>query len=85
MDIFGFLHGDNYQGKLTSEITTLGWVWPVVCFVQSNCRILRSLISLEGISGYLFLFHHGKVTTETTSSERVWAVVALVQSDCRIL
>ena len=25
-----FLHGDNYQGKVTSETTTLGWVWPGV-------------------------------------------------------
>ena len=26
-----FLHGDNYQGKVTSQTTTLGWIWPGVC------------------------------------------------------
>ena len=35
-----FLHGDNHQWKVTSETTTLVWVWPVVPFVQSDSRIL---------------------------------------------
>ena len=35
-----FLPGDNYQGKIASETNTLDWVWQVVIFIQSDCRIL---------------------------------------------
>ena len=37
-EIFDSLHGDNYQGKITSEIT-FAWVWLAVFLIQSDCRI----------------------------------------------
>ena len=34
------LHGNNSQGKVVYETTTIGWVRPFVTLIQSNCRIL---------------------------------------------
>ena len=36
IDTFDFMHGDNNQGKIGSEITTFGLVWPVVPLIQSD-------------------------------------------------
>ena len=50
-----FLHGVIHQGKVASATTTFVWVWPVVPFIQSDCRIL------EGINCYLrFLYGDGR-------------------------
>ena len=40
-DVLVFLHGVIHQGKVASATTTFVWVWPVVPFIQSDCRILR--------------------------------------------
>ena len=34
-----FLQGNNHQWKVASETTTFDWVWQIVPFVQSDCRI----------------------------------------------
>ena len=47
------MHGNNYQGKVSSKITTLVWVWPGVPLVQSVSRILWP--SMDGITWYLSL------------------------------
>ena len=51
-----FLHGVSHEGKVTSQIINCGWVWPFVPHIQSDCRILRSSISLERIKLYLLVF-----------------------------
>ena len=45
-DIWDFLHGDSHQEKLASEITTFGWVSPVVLLTQWDYRIYSSSICL---------------------------------------
>ena len=36
INIFDFLHADEQQGKIGSEITTFARVWPVAPLVQSD-------------------------------------------------
>ena len=60
-----FLHGDSHKGKVESDTTFFGWVWPVATFIQANCGITWSSISLESINfhlsfSYMELFVKGK-------------------------
>ena len=57
--------------------------------VQSNCRILRLLISLDKLNGYLSFLLHGvnhqmKVSSEANTFGWLWPVVPVVQLDYRI-
>ena len=85
---FDFFHGDNHQGKVWSETTTFGWVQPVVLLVQSDCRILWSSMSLEGIIWYLCFLcgdnHQGKAGSETTAFGWVWPGVPFIELGCSI-
>ena len=40
IDLLHFLHGGDYQEKVASDATIFGWVWSVVPFILSDCRIL---------------------------------------------
>ena len=51
------LHRDNHKGKVESETTFFGWVWPVVPFIQGNFRIIWSSISLVRINWYFSFFY----------------------------
>ena len=51
INVFDFLYRDNHQGKIIS----IGCVIPSVPLVQSDYRILRSTISLEGVKWCLCL------------------------------
>ena len=51
-DISDFFQGDNHQEKGVSETATFGWVCQGVLLIQSDCRILWSLIFFEGIIWY---------------------------------
>ena len=51
-DILDFFQGDNHQEKGVSETATFGWVCQGVLLIQSDCRILWSLIFFEGIIWY---------------------------------
>ena len=39
-NVFSFLHADNPERKVASKTTTLGWVYPGLHQVLSDCRIL---------------------------------------------
>ena len=81
-----FLQGNNYLWEVASETTTFDWVWQIVPFVQSDCRI--SFLWKESSDICVFLHgvnHQGKVTLETSSFSWVSLVVTLVQSYGRIL
>ena len=72
IDTLDLLHGDNHQGKVGAKTTTFIWVWPVVPFVQSDCRIYWSSISLERMKWCLSFFfdevsHQAKVVNENTT------------------
>ena len=56
IDIVDFLHEDNHQGTAASKTATFGSMWLVKPLIQSDCRIFRKAISLEGINRYLKLF-----------------------------
>ena len=45
-----FLLGDNNERKVGSKTATYGWVWSVVLFDQTDCRVLWSPISCERIN-----------------------------------
>ena len=67
-----FLFKDNHPAKVECKTTTFRWVWPGMCLVQSDCRILWSTITLEGINSWYHRFlyediHQGKLTCETTT------------------
>ena len=67
-----FLFKDNHPAKVECKTATFRWVWPGMRLVQSDCRILWSTITLEGINSWYrrFLYediHQGKVTCETTT------------------
>ena len=75
IDILVFLHVVSYQWKIASETTTFSWVWPVVSLIQSNCRILWSLLSLERTNWY-----HSFFPWRWESSEgSIWDGRALVE------
>ena len=57
--ILDFLHGDNYQGAVTLENTTFGWVWLIVPLVQSSWSILL-LACLRNKSILCLKFSTGK-------------------------
>ena len=44
INTWDFLHGDNYQGKLGSETTTFGCMWPVKLLIQEDFRTRRFLL-----------------------------------------
>ena len=60
--IFDFSHGDNHQGKMSSEATAFGRVWPLLYLIQSDCTILCPSISLVRVSDDFFYgdSHQGK-------------------------
>ena len=64
-----FLHG--HKGKVESGTTFFGAVWPVAPFIQVNCMIIWSSISLEGIIFIIvFLYgviHQGKLALWTNT------------------
>ena len=92
-----YLHGNSHQRMLVSETLIseylsnyhVGWAWPGVLLVQSNCRILWLILSVEGIKWYLRLFAwkylSWRYAYETTTHGWVRPGVSLIQSDWRIL
>ena len=41
INIFHFLHEDNHQGRLASETTTFGWIWPGVLLIRSDVEFFN--------------------------------------------
>ena len=64
-------------------------MWLVASLIQSDYRILWSLLSLERIQCYLSFLHgvshQVKVASETTTFDCVWPIVSFVESECSIL
>ena len=78
INLLDCLHVDK-QRKAASETTTFDWVWSVVHLVQSDCRILWSSISLEGINRYLSFF-----CVEIINKEREHLKLPLLVGFCQL-
>ena len=50
VDVLSLFDRNHHQGKTASEATTFGWMFPFVHLVQSNCKVLLSTVSVEGIN-----------------------------------
>ena len=60
------MHGVSHQGKVLSETTTFGWVWPVLYLIQSDC--IDILFFADEVC------HQGKVAHKANFFGWVWLV-----------
>lgn len=84
--ILDFLRGDNHKGNLALETT----FWVLICsdvlLVQSDCRILKSSVSLERILDYPHgVNHQEKIASDSATFLLIYSALPLVQSNCKIL
>ena len=89
LDFLHFLHFlHNHQGKLGSETTTFGYVWPVVALIQSTAGFCDHQYLRKWVIDILVIlhsyFHQGKLTSEATTIGWLWPGVSLVESNFRI-
>ena len=76
-----FLYLYNLQRKVTSKITTFGWLWAVVPLVQSDYWILdHQYLCKQSIDILVFCME-----LVMRAFGWLWPIVPLIQSDWRIL